>query len=305
MAAKRSRASAAAATVAAVVSLGGVRLAAAQVETLPPPASPAAQPAWLANITAWRATTLAAVGYNGSIYDTYLPWTNNAFVMPQVMMHDSYLYDAAAGMYTVPKFLADLNTRYGGVQGVLLWHSYPNIGIDDRNQFTKLLDLPGGLAGLQKLVADFHAAGVYVGFPLNPWDTCTNYGPGQLAFNVTLPALWASIVRACCVACVGAGCTGGSNNIILRHTRTTLCRAPTFSTATPCRSLTARFGRRRWRTATRWAYSPRSARNRTRWHGPRWGGAYSMRIGAVLRCCAPTTTPPPQPPLQGLLGHEW
>ena len=36
-------------------------------------------------------------------------------------------------------------------------------GIDDRNQFDMLADLPGGLPGLKALVGAFHAAGVAVG----------------------------------------------------------------------------------------------------------------------------------------------
>ena len=50
------------------------------------------------------------------------------------MIHDKYLYDRASGNWTVSKLLDDLAARYGGVDSVLLWHSYPNIGVDDRSQ---------------------------------------------------------------------------------------------------------------------------------------------------------------------------
>jgi hypothetical protein len=63
--------------------------------------------------------------------------------------------------------------RYGGFDSVLLWHSYPNIGVDDRNQFQMLLSLPGGAPALRQAVADFHALGVRVLVPYNPWDQGT------------------------------------------------------------------------------------------------------------------------------------
>ncbi len=37
--------------------------------------------------------------------------------------------------WTVDTFLLDLESRYGNVDGVLLWCTYPNLGIDERNQF--------------------------------------------------------------------------------------------------------------------------------------------------------------------------
>ena len=43
--------------------------------------------------------------------------------------------------------------RYGGVDSLLLWQGYPNIGLDDKNQFEMTESLPGGLAGLKDLVA--------------------------------------------------------------------------------------------------------------------------------------------------------
>ena len=69
--------------------------------------------------------------------------------------------------------MQDVTLRYGGVDSVLLWHSYPNIGVDDRSQFAMLASLPGGLKGVATLVAEFHRHGVQVLLPYNPWDTGT------------------------------------------------------------------------------------------------------------------------------------
>ena len=54
-----------------------------------------------------------------------------------------------AGKYTVDRYLDDVNKRYGGIDAVLLWPVYPNIGIDDRNQHDMHRDLPGGVAGVR------------------------------------------------------------------------------------------------------------------------------------------------------------
>ena len=91
------------------------------------------------------------------------------------MLHDRYLFDESKERgggegWTVNTYLDDLEQRYGGVDSVLLWHSYPNIGIDDRNQFDMLDSLPGGRSGVRRLVKDFHARGVRVLLPYNPWD---------------------------------------------------------------------------------------------------------------------------------------
>ena len=52
---------------------------------------------------------------------------------------------------------------------MVLWHAYPVIGIDDRNQWDFYRDVDG----LRELVADLHAAGVKVFVDYNPWDTGT------------------------------------------------------------------------------------------------------------------------------------
>ena len=40
-----------------------------------------------------------------------------------------YLFD---GAWTVDRYLDDLKNRYGGIDSVLIWPTYTNIGIDDR-----------------------------------------------------------------------------------------------------------------------------------------------------------------------------
>lgn len=59
--------------------------------TLPGPASPEAQPAWLASVNAWRATQRAAVNYSGAVYDTFLLWSPTLFIAPQSHIYDRFL----------------------------------------------------------------------------------------------------------------------------------------------------------------------------------------------------------------------
>jgi formylglycine-generating enzyme required for sulfatase activity len=77
----------------------------------------------------------------------------------------------------VDKFLDDLETRYGGVDAILLWPTYTNIGADDRNQFDLFRAMPGGLAAVRNITTQLHARGVRVLWPYNPWDTGTEREP--------------------------------------------------------------------------------------------------------------------------------
>lgn len=143
-------------------------------ETIAGPQTAEAFPAWLAEMKDWRVAKLAAMNYNGAEYERpELKWTQSSFVQPQMMVEDRYFYDPVTGKYTVDRFLDDLTTRYGGIDSVLIWAVYPNIGIDDRNQFDLVRALPGGLPGVHQMVADFHRRGVKVLFPVMPWDTGT------------------------------------------------------------------------------------------------------------------------------------
>jgi hypothetical protein len=98
---------------------------------------------WLADIEHWRNERRVRIGYDGSEYDRpELKWTQSSFIQPQMMVEERYFYDPVARRYTVDRYLDDLDQRYGGIDSVLIWHPYPNLGIDNRNQF----DLPATLA---------------------------------------------------------------------------------------------------------------------------------------------------------------
>jgi formylglycine-generating enzyme required for sulfatase activity len=78
----------------------------------------------------------------------------------------------------VDRYLDDLEKRYGGIDAVLIWPTYPNMGIDNRNQHDMIRSMPGGLAGVRQMVEDFHHRGVHVLFPMMMWDQGTR-DPGM------------------------------------------------------------------------------------------------------------------------------
>jgi formylglycine-generating enzyme required for sulfatase activity len=135
--------------------------------------------AWLADIRHWRSEHLIRVGYDGSRYDLpALKWTQSSFFQPQMMVQDRYFYDPVSRHYTVDRYLDDLDKRYGGIDAVLIWPTYPNMGIDDRNQHDMIRSMPGGIAGVRQMIADFHKRGVHVLFPMMMWDQGTR-DPGK------------------------------------------------------------------------------------------------------------------------------
>ncbi len=134
---------------------------------------------WLKDIRHWRAERQIRIGYSGERYAMpELAWTQSSFMQPQLMVHDRYFYDPEQGRYTVDRYLDDLTKRYGGIDAVLVWATYPNMGIDDRNQLDMVRSMPGGVAGVRQMVADFHRRGVKVLFPMMMWDQGT-HDPGK------------------------------------------------------------------------------------------------------------------------------
>ncbi|MGB7899796.1 MAG: SUMF1/EgtB/PvdO family nonheme iron enzyme [Candidatus Sulfotelmatobacter sp.] len=143
------------------------------------PCSQTEHQAWLADIAHWRIERRIRIGYDGARYDLpALKWTQSSFIQPQMMVQDRYFYDPVARKYTVDRYLDDLEKRYGGIDAVLIWPTYPNMGIDNRNQHDMIRSMPGGVPGVRQMIADFHQRGVRVLFPMMMWDQGTR-DPGM------------------------------------------------------------------------------------------------------------------------------
>jgi hypothetical protein len=143
-------------------------------EVIPPAKAGTAYASWLEGLREWRTAQKAQMKYDDALYRRpELLWAQRDFIQTQMMVEDRYFYDPATRHYTVDRYLDDLKARYGGIDSVLIWPVYPNMGIDNRSQHDLLRDMPGGNDGVRQMIADFHRRGVHVLFPMNPWDTGT------------------------------------------------------------------------------------------------------------------------------------
>lgn len=148
------------------------------------PEDPADWPAWRAALTRWRDEAHERLGYQGTQYDRpETAWTRSCYSVALVWLWDERLFNRAEGRFDVAGFL-EHTSDYGGFDGVVLWHAYPVIGIDDRNQFDFYRNTPG----LRTVVAEFQARGIRVFLDYNPWDTGTRRAPHDDAEELALLA---------------------------------------------------------------------------------------------------------------------
>ena len=94
---------------------------------------------WRASMLQWRQICLAELRPNGKIFEQ-LKWARTAYVQPLVMPFDRFFYNETIGDYTPESWLASLP---GGADSCLLWPTYPNLGVDSRNQFDLIASMPG------------------------------------------------------------------------------------------------------------------------------------------------------------------
>jgi hypothetical protein len=138
------------------------------------PDDPADWPAWRETLTRWRYEAAARVAYDDGAYGApEFAWTRGCFSVALAWLWDELLYDHEAGRFTPGRFCADSDREFGGFDGIVLWHAYPVIGIDERNQFEFYRDVPG----IRDLVHELQARGVRVFVDYNPWDVGTRREP--------------------------------------------------------------------------------------------------------------------------------
>jgi Sulfatase-modifying factor enzyme 1 len=138
------------------------------------PADPADWRAWRDVLRRWRVDAAARIEYDGGAYDRLeLAWTRSCFAVALAWLWDELLYDHDAGRFTPERFCNESQREFGGFDGVVLWHAYPVIGIDERNQFDFYRQVPG----IRELVDALHERGVRVFVDYNPWDVGTRREP--------------------------------------------------------------------------------------------------------------------------------
>lgn len=138
------------------------------------PQQPEEWPEWRRQLVEWREAARRGIAYDDSLYRREdLRWASRCFTCGFVMMCDETFYDPGAGRFTVENFLEEGKRTFGGYDAIVLWHAYPRIGFDDRNQFDFYRDMPGGLSGLRALSHGCHRLGVRIFVNYNPWDTGT------------------------------------------------------------------------------------------------------------------------------------
>jgi formylglycine-generating enzyme required for sulfatase activity len=129
---------------------------------------------WLSALRQERSARRQQLHHSGRLYEGPYAWNTHNFVEGFAFIYDTRFYDYKLNRYKIDEFLDDGIRRFGGYDSLLLWQTYPNIGVDDQNQFQMLRSLPGGLPALRTLVARAHQRGVKVSFAFNPWDRNTH-----------------------------------------------------------------------------------------------------------------------------------
>jgi Sulfatase-modifying factor enzyme 1 len=137
------------------------------------PADPEVWPTWQAQLERWRNEARDRYGSPDAHYaHPDGTWAARCFVVSQVWLWDELLYDFEEQRFTPERLLSDARARFGGFDGIVLWHAYPVIGIDERNQW----DFYRDVTGLAELVKTLQQNGVRVFVDYNPWDIGTRRG---------------------------------------------------------------------------------------------------------------------------------
>jgi hypothetical protein len=149
------------------------------------PTDPADRPAWRAKLDEWREDARRRHGYTGKDYERPgAAWARTCHTVAQVWLWDELLYSFEDHRFTPERFLADARERFGGLDAVVLWHAYPVIGLDDRNQWDFYRDVPG----LTDLIETLHGNGLHVFVDYNPWDVGTRRGDDDVTELAALVA---------------------------------------------------------------------------------------------------------------------
>ena len=90
--------------------------------------------------------------FNNELYERdELKWIQQAWVGHFISAWDKHFYSHEQAEYTYPEFQENMKRLFGGDDYNIIWHGFPMLGIDQRNQWDMFRDLPGGISSLKEL----------------------------------------------------------------------------------------------------------------------------------------------------------
>ena len=96
---------------------------------------PGTHESWLRDLQHWRSERRVRIGYDPSRYLLpELQWTQSSFIQPQMMVQDRYFYDPGRRQYTWIVISMTWKNATAASMRCSIWPTYPNMGIDNRNQ---------------------------------------------------------------------------------------------------------------------------------------------------------------------------
>lgn len=98
-----------------------------------------------------------------------LKWYRNTLLQHFAFIYGKEIYNYNKEKIEIEELIKE-GEKFGGYDLILLWHQYPRLGVDSRNQWRVFDDFPGGIEGIRDIVDRAHKLGVKIALPFKPWD---------------------------------------------------------------------------------------------------------------------------------------
>lgn len=109
--------------------------------------------------------------FDTRLYDRAdLSYIRKAYTMHLMMAWEKSYFNRSNNEYTLEEFLLDKIHLYGGDDIFTIWPTWPVLGLDQRDQWQMMEELPGGLGQQKILTAQAHALNTKYFISYNPWD---------------------------------------------------------------------------------------------------------------------------------------
>jgi hypothetical protein len=112
-----------------------------------------------------------------------LKWYRETFLQHFTFFYGKEIYNYETNQVEMGRLIRQ-GEDFGGYDAIILWHQYPRLGVDQRDQWDFFNDFPGGKAGIKKAVEEAHSYGVKVFIPFKPWDVGSGKSPDSVTESV-------------------------------------------------------------------------------------------------------------------------